>query len=230
MNARPIEFKLSDYLSKGFELLKKDYGNFILAYFFCMILSMIPLCSLLAMGNFYKYCQKVYNNEEANPSDIFNFDDFVTYLILNLILMAGIFVAYIPMIFLMPAVAVLGQDSEAAAGFTGILMIAYLFIFIIAIFIIMAKAFYIPALISLKGITDFKEAWKISKVLTKGNLLKIVLFAIITSFLGQLGVVACGIGILLTLPYLYTSNYIAYRDAFDQINNDEIKEIGRSNY
>ena len=230
MNTKPIEFKLGEYLSKGLDLLKKDYGNFALAYFFCMIMSMIPFCGLLAMGNLYKYCEKVHNNQPANPSEIFNFDDFVPYLMLNLILMGIIFVAYIPMILLMPAAAVFGQDSEMAAGVSGILFFVFLAIFMIVLFIIMAKAFYVPGLISLKRVTDFKEAWKTSNVLSKGNLVMIILFAIITSFLGQLGFIACGIGILFTMPYLYTCNYVAYRDAFEQTNNDEIKEIGKNNF
>jgi hypothetical protein len=51
---------------------------------------------------------------------------------------------------------------------------------------------------------DIKTAWNISKVMTKGNLLSIFLFSLVVSLLSQIGVLACGIGIFLTMPFMYT--------------------------
>lgn len=230
MKVRPVQFKFGEYLNGGLELFKKDYGNFILAYFFCMILSIVPLCSLMAMGNFYKYCKKVHNNEQANPGDIFNFDDFSTYLILNLILLGVVIVGYVPMFFFGPMAAILSDGNSAVAGTIGIFGGLYLIAFIVFIFVIFSKAFYIPGLVSLKNYTDIKEAWRASNIMTTGNLLMIVLFSIVVSFLAQIGILLCGIGIFLTIPFAYTSNFIAYHDAFQQIDHDEIKEIGQNNY
>lgn len=230
MNVKPVNFKFGEYLNSGLELLKKDYGNFILAYFFCFIMSIIPFCSLLAIGNFYKYCEKVHNNQQASPGEIFNFDDFASYFVLNLIIFVAFIIGYIPLMILMPAASIFSQNNEFAAGIMGIIGIVYMFAFIITLFIILAKAYYIPGLISLKKITDFKEVWRISSIMTKNNLIVILLFTIVVSFLGQIGAVLCGIGIFLTLPFVYTSNYMAFRDAFQQIDKDEIKEIGNRNY
>lgn len=225
MKVKPVQFKFGDYLNGGYELLKKDYGNFILAYLFCAILSIVPFCGLMAMGNFYKYCKKVHHNEQANPADIFNFDDFSTYIMLNLILIAIFIVGYIPMMFLMPGVAFLSDGNETAAGIVGLFGFIYFFAFFIAVFIIIAKAFYMPAFISLRNIKDYRQAWTLSNIMTKNNLLMIILFSIVASFLGQIGVILCGIGIFLTAPFMYTSTYIAYDDALKQIDDDEIKEI-----
>jgi uncharacterized membrane protein len=63
----------------------------------------------------------------------------------------------------------------------------------------------------------------------KGNLLSIFLFTIVISILAQLGILACGIGLLFTLPLLYTSHYFAFEDAMQQVTYDEIKEIGSKN-
>ena len=65
--------------------------------------------------------------------------------------------------------------------------------------------------------------------MTKGNLLSIFLFSLVVSLLSQIGVLACGIGIFLTMPFMYTANYFAYEDAIHQIEHDEITEIGSKN-
>lgn len=227
IKAKPIEFKLSEYLNKGFELLKKDFGNFMVAYILCIVMSIIPFCGLLAMGNFYKYCRKVNKGEPASVGDIFNFDDFLPYFIVQLIILAGVFVLYIPLFALIPLTAMTGGEDPSPVF--AVFMVPYIFIIVIAVFIVALLGFYIPALISLKKIYDIKTAWSMSRIMTKNNLLSIFLFAIVVGFLSQIGILACGIGILITMPYFYTTHYFAFEDAIQQIEYDEIKEIGSKN-
>ncbi|GAB0156631.1 hypothetical protein CHRYSEOSP005_18980 [Chryseobacterium sp. Alg-005] len=225
ITARPINFKFNEYLNKGYELLKKDFGNFLLAFIFCMVLSIIPFCGLMAAGNFYKYCRKVNRGQQANPSEIFNFDDFSAYIIYQLIIIGIVLAIYIPMLFVVPF---MGNGEQPSPVF-GLFFMFYVFLIVIAIIYLALKAFYIPALISLGGVRDIKTAWNMSKIMTKDNLLSIFLFSIVISFLSQLGVLLCGIGLLITLPYLYTTHYFAFEDAIQQIEYDEIKEIGQKN-
>ncbi|MEY8758066.1 hypothetical protein [Chryseobacterium tongliaoense] len=227
IKAKSIDFKLNEYLTKGLELLKKDFGNFLIAYLFCMIMSIIPFCGFLAMGNFYKYCRKVNKGEPASVGDIFNFDDFVPYFVIQLIIFAAVFAIYIPMIFVIPFAAIAGGDNPSPAFM--IFFVPYIFIIVIAFLIVALIGFYIPGLISLKKIYDLKVLWKMSRIMTKNNLLSIFLFAIVVSFLSQLGILLCGIGILITMPYFYTTHYFAFEDAIQQIEYDEIKEIGIKN-
>ncbi|MDH6251455.1 magnesium-transporting ATPase (P-type) [Chryseobacterium sp. H1D6B] len=227
IKAKPVQFKFNEYLSKGFELLKKDFGNFILAYIFCAVMSIIPFCGLLAAGNFYKYCRKIDKGEPAGPGDIFNFDDFMPYFILQLIIVGAVFAIYIPMMFFIPIAAIAGGDSPSPAFM--MFLIPYIFLIVIAFTVVALIGFYIPGLISLKKITDIKTLWNMSKVMTKNNLLSIFLFAIVVSFLSQLGVFFCGIGLLITMPYFYITHYFAFEDAMQQIEYDEIKEIGLKN-
>lgn len=223
--AKPIDFKFNEYLNKGYELLKKDFGNFILAFIFCMILSIIPFCGLMAAGNFYKYCRKVNRGQQASPSDIFNFDDFSSYIIYQLIIIGIVLAIYIPMLLVVPFT---GHTDEPSPVF-GVFFMMYAIIIAIFVFFLAMKAFYIPALISLGGVKDIKTAWNMSKIMTKNNLLSIFLFSIVVSFLSQLGIIACGIGVFITIPYLYTTHYFAFEDAIQQIEHDEIKEIGEKN-
>lgn len=224
LSPKPVNFKMSQYLSEGLELLKKDFVNIALATFLCLIMSIIPFCGFLAMGNLYKYLRDVKNNKPTSPGDIFNFDNFTPYFILQLIIIGGVLALYIPMFFIIPSL-VLFQNEAAGIGMI-IFGIIYMMLFIVAVFYFALKGFYIPALYSLKGITDIKTAWNMSKVMTKGNLVSIFLFSIVVGILSQLGAFACGIGILITIPYMYTTHYLAFEDALKQIEFDEISEIG----
>ncbi|RMZ60654.1 hypothetical protein D1632_01325 [Chryseobacterium nematophagum] len=225
IKAKPIDFKFNEYLSKGYELLKKDFGNILLAVFFCIIMSIIPFCGFLAMGNLYKFLKKVNKGQQASAGEIFNFDNFTSYFILQLIIIGGVLLFYIPLLFMLP---VIKSGHEPSGNFL-LFFIPYFIILYIAIIIISLKGFYIPGLISLGGIKDIKTAWSMSVVMSKNNLLSIFLFSLVVSIIGQLGIILCGIGVFLTIPFIYTAHYCAFEDAFEQVENDEIKEIGLKN-
>lgn len=226
---KPINFKFGEYINKGFELLKKDFGSVFVGFLVTFLMSIIPFCGILAVGNYYKYLRKLTKNQPVSAGEIFDFKDFMPYFILQLILFAGVMVLYIPMIIL----AVLGGLTANSSGEPNpgmmIFMIPYIFLIVATVYYFLLKGFYIPALISFKGITDIKTAWDISKVMTKDNLLNIFLFSLVASLLSQIGILACGIGIFLTIPFMYAANYFAYEDAIQQIEHDEITEIGSKN-
>lgn len=223
---KPINFKFGEYINKGFELMKKDFGSVFVGFLVTFLMSIIPFCGLLAMGNYYKYLRKLNKNQNPSAGEIFDFKDFMPYFILQLIIIGGIFVLYIPFfIFAGIAGATADANGEASPIF-GILMFPYMFVMIFVIYYFLLKGFYISPLISYKGITDIKAAWNISKVMTKGNLLNIFLFSLVASLLSQIGILACGIGIFVTMPFMYAANYFAYEDAIQQIEYDEITEIG----
>ncbi|MEJ5052115.1 hypothetical protein WH221_19995 [Chryseobacterium culicis] len=228
LTPKPINFKLGEYINKGFELLKKDFGNIFVAFLLCFIMSIIPFCGLLAKGNLYKYLQRLNRNQPASPGDIFDFKDFMPYFMLQLIIFGSVLLLYIPLFAVLGISGALSERNEPNP-MVALFVFPYMFLLIAAIYYFVLKGFYIIPLISLKGIKEIKEAWKISKVMTKGNLLSIFLFSVVVSILAQIGIVACGIGIFLTLPFLYTANYFAYEDAIQQIEYDEIIEIGSKN-
>lgn len=228
LTPKPINFKLGEYINKGFELLKKDFGNIFVAFLMCFIMSIIPFCGLLAMGNLYKYLQRLNRNQPASPGEIFDFKDFMPYFMLQLIVFGGVLLLYIPLFAVLGISGALSESNEPNP-MVAFFMFPYMFLLIGAIYYFVLKGFYIIPLISLKGIREVKEAWTISKIMTKGNLLSIFLFSVVVGILAQIGIIACGIGIFLTLPFLYTANYFAYEDAIQQIEYDEITEIGSKN-
>ncbi len=228
LTPKPINFKLGEYINKGFELLKKDFGNIFIAFLVCLIMSIIPFCGLLAMGNLFKYLQRLSRNQPASPGDIFDFKDFMPYFILQLIVFGGVLLLYIPIIVMMTASGAMSEGHQPNPMIM-FLIFPYIFLMFVAIYYFVLKGFYIIPLISLKGITEVKDAWNISKIMSKGNLLSIFLFSLVVGMLAQIGIVACGIGLFLTIPFLYTAKYFAYEDAMQQIEYDEIIEIGSKN-
>ncbi|NPA10093.1 MAG: hypothetical protein GXO46_14010 [Chlorobi bacterium] len=224
INAKPVNFKLGNYISDGYEFYKSNFGNLLGAFFLAMVMSIIPFCGLLAVGNFYKYCRDLRARRQVSAGDIFNFDNFTPYFMIQLILFAGVMVIYIPMIIMMVAMG----EQDPSAGPPAFFFI-YMFFVYVGILFVALKGFYMPALISLAGVTEIKQAWKISSVMSKGNLWSIFLYSLAVAFLSQLGVIACFIGLIFTIPFAYASHYFAYEDALKQVTYDEIQEIGIKN-
>ncbi len=219
---KPVEFKFGEYINKGFDLFKKDMGTFILAFIFAGILSLIPFCRFLAIGNFMKIARKINHGEQTSATEIFNFDDFIVYLKLFGILLLGILALVIPLILLMPRQQELDSSPEFSTGF-----IISIVVFMVILYYFIVKTYYMLGLIALENVKSIKEAWRISKEMTKGNLLTIFLFAIVISFIGQIGIIACVIGLIISAPLTYVIQYISYEDGIQQIKVDELEEIGK---
>lgn len=216
INLTPIDFKFGAYLSQGFELYKKHFGDFLLAFFFCLILSLIPFCSFLAVGNFTRFCRKKNNNEACEPSEIFNFDDFLPYLIIQAILLGIVFVTIIPLSFAVSFMSMVHTTENAVPVFTGFFILFMMFM-VVVLYIVSAMAFYMPAFISLENKKDLKEIWVLSKAMSKGNILIIIAFLVVVSLLSQVGIVLCIIGIFVSMPLYYICQYVAFEDGLNQI-------------
>lgn len=219
INAKPVNFKLGDYINQAFELMKKNLGGFVVAFLFCMIMSCIPFCAILAVGNFYKYCRKIHRGENPPASEIFNFDDFTPYLKLQLILLGFFMLMYVPLLFIIPW----GGRQAELSPVMSILFSVYILALICVIYYFTIRGFYVPALMSLRNVTSVKTAWQMSKTMTKGNFLNILLFTIVVSLCAQVGVLACFVGMFVTLPFAYVGHYFAFDDALNQLENDSLK-------
>ena len=225
LQPKPIQFKFGEYLNKGFELFKKDMGTFILAIIYSIIMSFIPFVGwFLAMGNFMKLARKINYGQQASATEIFNFDNFTVYLKLFGIVFLGVIALEIPLLLLIPKLdqQELGNSPEFPIG-----VFIFMIVFMVVLFYFILKAYYMLGLIALENVKSIKEAWNISKEMTKGNLLMLFLFAILTSFIGQIGIIACGIGLLISLPLVYVIQYSSYEDGIQQIKVDELEEIGK---
>ena len=226
MTPRKVDFKFGNYISQGFDLLKANFMPIFLATLFTILMSIIPFCGVPALSNLFKFLRKIDSGQQAEPSEIFNFDDFMKYFIPQLLIFAGIIVLYIPYFLIL---ALSGMFSgQQPSGLAGMFMVLYAIFMVFVIFYFTLKGFYIIALMSLKGVPDLKGAWDISKVMTTGNLIMIFLFSIVVGFLGEIGIILCGIGLFFTIPFVYCAQYFAFKDGLAQVEYDDLKEIGQN--
>jgi uncharacterized membrane protein len=80
-------------------------------------------------------------------------------------------------------------------------------------FIVAALLFFtLPLIIDRK--LGVLEAMRVSSEMTKPNLLMFTLFAFVVQLIASAGMYACYIGLLATLPLLFTMTAAAYRDCF----------------
>lgn len=199
-----INFSIGRYISEGIDLFRKDPGGLIVSFLLVIIMSIIPFCSILAIGNFYKVCRDVDINGKADSNKIFNFDDFVPYLKFLILLFFVVFVFVIPIpLFMFPLSLFSGEDGAVSdisaavvAGGFGIFMIFY----IIFLFSLSIATYYVIPLVALKGSHGIRKNISISWNLAKKDFFSIFVFIIISGFLSQLGILACGIGLFFTIP------------------------------
>lgn len=225
---KPVNFRFGDYISNSFELYKNNFGQLFLGFIFVMILSIIPFCSYMAIGNYFKLCRKIKNGEHAEASEIFNFDDFSKYIILQLIIFGAVIGMIIPIMFFMPVISAFENGGDPSPIFMMFFFIYYFAILAVIIYF-STRLFYIIGLISLLKIDDLNTAWKMTSTMVKGNYLQIILFSIIISIIGQIGIIACVIGVFLTLPIYYIAFYYSNEDGIDQITVKDQNEVGNLN-
>lgn len=218
LQARKINFKFGDYISQAINLMQKDFGTIFLSFLCVMILSIIPFLNLMAVGNFYKVCYKIDKDIPTGAGEIFNFDNFMPYFIFQLYIILAVIVLMVPVGIFIPFLSNT-ENSIIPIIFVAIFVAIYILILYFSL-----QAFYIPAFISLKKMTNLKDAWTLSKAMTRGNLLMILLFSIAVGFLAELGIILCVIGIILTIPFAYVAHYFAFKDALSQIEQPIVNE------
>lgn len=212
-NFRGINFRFSDYISEGYNFYRANFSKIFVASLLVILISLIPFCSYLGIGNFFKFMRKLRAGQNPDASqEIFNFDDFVPYIKLMAVIVLAVLVLEIP-IFIFTGLS--AGNPEKLQGVMPFYMI-YILALLLAIFYVTARGFYIPWLISVKKISNLGEAWRISSVLSKNNIWRIIGFMLITSILAEIGILACGIGFIFTLPFYYVAYYFAMEDGMKQ--------------
>ena len=214
-------FRFGNYINGGFELIKKDFASILVAYLLCMLIAFIPFCAILGIGNFYKVLQRIDRGEQANVGEIFDFKDFLPYFKFQIVVIALVFALLIPIqMFMIPSLMFWSNASDQISTI-GVLGSMSVFIVIILIFIVLdtAATFFVTPLISLFGATNMRDTFTLSWQIAKKNLLQISLFMIATGLISQIGILLCGVGLLLTAPLAIVMKYVASKDILYTQNN-----------
>ncbi|WP_415324498.1 hypothetical protein [Chryseobacterium sp. MMS23-Vi53] len=214
------DFKIGKYISDGFELFKKDIGGFILATLLAIVMSIIPFCGIVAMGNFLKICKKVDQGQKVDAGDIFDFTDFWVYFKFLLLVLAIVFVLMIPLqISLMPIFIAAQEDGEhvnPAVLFGGLGI--WFFLYIIFLFALSVSFYFVQPLISLHRIQSVRQAYSLSWKIAKKNFFMIFLFIIVVGIIAEIGFLACGIGLIFTIPLGICIKYVSFKDVLETQN------------
>ncbi|NML68725.1 hypothetical protein HHL23_02795 [Chryseobacterium sp. RP-3-3] len=227
LNVKEYDFNIGKYLSQGTELFKKDIGGFIVATLLLFVMSFIPFCGILGLGNFYKICKKVDEGQQVSAGDIFDFTDFMVYLKLFLLILAICIVVMIPIQltlvpFLLAADVEGGQVSDTGAALLAGGMGLWIMLIMIVFMILSISMYFIQPLISLYRITSVREAYRLSWKIARKNFFMIFLFSIVVGIISQLGMIVCGIGILFTIPLGICMKYAAYKDVLESLNKKTV--------
>lgn len=214
------DFNIGKYISEGFTLFKKDIGGFIVATLLAIVMSFIPFCSLLAIGNFYKICKKVDEGQSVQAGDIFDFTDFWMYFKMFFLIVFAVVILMIPVqITIIPIIVAAqgaGENIDVAMIMGG--MGIWVLLFILFLFAFTVSLYFVQPIISLHKIQSVRKAYSLSWRIAKKNFFMILILSIIVGIISQLGIIVCGIGILFTAPIGICIKYISYKDVLNTQN------------
>ena len=226
------EFRLSDYLSKAWELVtKRTFGMFIAAtivfFFIYLIISFIPLLNLAAglvasilTAGFFIMAHRTYRNEQVEMSHFFDGFQKAGPIIITVLMQTFIFLLLAaPLIYF--GIEGLGgfelfgiEDSAEQAKFIeenmnpvylGLAALCYIPLMLVAIFYqysVLFTVFY--------DISGF-SALEASRLFTTKYFWWLILFNFVLSFIVFFGIVfTCGLGLLVALPYMHCAQYVVF--------------------
>lgn len=214
------DFSIGQTISSAFDLYKANFGPFFVSYLLVQLIgglgSIFTIGSM--MGGFHKVAHNTVRGEDNSTSTLFKgFDEFVEQLVGMLLLMAVIFIPMIVFfVFAGGAGALMGSvavENEAAAVATSLgIMVLYLCLILVMVLIQTLFVFVIPliAIGKMKAMDAVKTSFKVAKK----KWLKILGYMILMGLIASLGIILCGVGVLLTAPLTLIGNHILYETVF----------------
>ena len=216
------DFNISDYISKGLDIFKRDIGGFVgftIVYFLIMMAaSFIPLGSTiispaLSIG-WAIVCYNIVRNQHREFNEFFKgFDDFVQLLLVTIISGLIMTAALIPLgivaftSFDMGEVFLGGEPDFGNVSVTT-LVIGTLAFMIPLIYIGVAWIWAPYFVVFYK--MQFWDAMEASRKIIGRNWWIYFLFLIVLVLINILGILGFGIGLLFTIPATMCMQYIAF--------------------
>ncbi|HHM21151.1 MAG TPA: hypothetical protein ENJ20_03915 [Bacteroidetes bacterium] len=225
------DFKFGDYISRGFDIVKKDWGAFLgftlIFFLITIVVSIIPFIGSFAYNLFigpplvvgyYIVAHNLWNGRTTKFSDFFKGFDYIGQLALTALVQGLIIlVCFIPFILALWKSGLVEWYVEALSdpmAFRGnlpptvewwhYLLLLPVFYFSIAYsWSYLFVAFYKMS---------FWDALESSRKLITRQWFLVFVFMIVAFFIMMAGVLALCIGILFTLPAFYCMIYAAFAD------------------
>jgi hypothetical protein len=223
------DFKFGDYISKGFSLLQKNMGGFIIyamvTLVLIMVINFIPFIGALA-NNFiltpvltvgaYMVAHKLDKGEQTEFGDFFKGFDYIGPLALTaLATFVIMMVLTIPFFLAVSSSGLMAWYMDAlqnpldAGSVPGIPLWSFLLLLPAVFFAVAYNWAYMFVVFYKMSFWDAMEASR--KVISK-NWVMIFFFLFVTGLIAGLGIFLLCIGILVTFPAYLCMNYAAFAD------------------
>ena len=193
-----VDVKIGEWIEEGFNLYKENFGILVLVSLIAIIVSAITvgvLAGPMAAGVLLIVFQ-LQDRKEPKPEAgtlLKGFDFFLNSFLFFIVWGIAIFVVS----FILGFVPCIGQ-------------VASLFVVFVAHALLMFGMFLI-----VDRNMEFWPASVESFNMVKRNFWPFLGFSIVSNLIGSIGAVACGIGIVFTLPIQVCILMVAYREIFD---------------
>ena len=232
------DFKFSEYISEGFSILNKNVGGFI-GYFGVFVIINMATSSIPYLGDivgmvisypltagFYLVASRISKNETYEFGNFFDgFQLFVPLLILM------IFTTLISVAAALPMLAVVGFElfelfigglaNDPATILEMFESLSYPLLFLTAIpFIYISIAYgWAPFFVIFHKMSAWEAMEASRKVITKQWFIFLG-FGFVIALIGISGIIALGVGLLYTIPFIYCALYAAFNDVVGTSEED----------
>lgn len=200
-----VQVRFSEWIEKGFNLYKENFGILILASLLAGVLSMMSIGILVGpmLAGVILITLGLFDKKEPKPQvgklfDGFNYflNSFLFVLVWGIILiMASFILALLP---------VIGQFASL------FLVYAVQTLLMFGLFLIVDKRI------------DFWPASMESFNKVKTNFWPLLGLFVVSSIIGSIGVIACAVGVVVTLPIHFCILTVAYREVFGGVETPAV--------
>ena len=229
--AEGYDFKFGDYISRGFEIVQKNWGGFIgytiLFFLLTSVISLIPLVGFIANTffispaltvGFYLVAHKLWNNQNTEFGDFFKGFDHIGQLALTALVQTLIVVAVMIPFFIMikdsglinwymdllnDPIGMQGAVPPTPAGWTFILLLPVIYFGIAYSWSYLFVVFYKM---------QFWDAMESSRKLITKKWFLFFAFYFVIGIIAVAGMIVLCIGLLFTIPAMYCMMYAAFED------------------
>lgn len=215
-------------LSEGFNLIKDRYWFFVGMCFVALLIGgAVPFGILMGpmmCGLFMAFFQKRQGLPIEFGTLFKGFDHFGQSVIATLIHIVPIVVILVPAYLLfyvgLFVTMVAGASEEgnptAVLGFTSLMILFWLAIFVVIIVISIAFTFSYPLIVDRR--MQAIDAVKLSAKAAMANFWKLLGLSLMSGLIGFLGVLCCYVGVFFVFPISYSAIAVAYEQVFGLSN------------
>ncbi len=182
-----------------------EEDNWITKFLIGVVVSLVPIINLAGFGYLI---QVLKNVRDGDPQPLPEWDEFGKFFFDGLKFFAGTLVYFLPVIFLslltIPLSFLAGDEPGALFGLTITAISCLTVIFAILPTMLMpALAVQYAERDEIRDMFAFSDMWEMIKADLATYIIILLLLGFVLSFVGSIGLIACGIGVFFTTWYAY---------------------------